>query len=484
MTQETREKLMKKNVQKQIALSVLISAIFVVFAARAWAQEERADAFLRDQATRQHIPGLSVAVVRTGAVIFVRGYGFANIENSVPSTADTVYLLGSVTKTFTATAIMLLVEEDKIELDEPFVNYIKDLSLPKQLEHITVRQLLSHTSGITDFTDIPGSIQFARMDRLPRDVLHDALALPLLYKPGEQFRYSNSNYILLGMIIERIAGKRFGAFLEQHIFQPLQMSSTRMQNLRAVVPKRASGYNWIDGKWLNADYVSPANLYAAGGAISTVLDLVKWDEALFSGKVVKPATLAKMLSATALANGERTHYGLGLELLNDRSRAVAGHAGEAFGFNATLYHYLDDHLTVIVLANQGDAATEFLAKSLAAIYLGLPEISYRNRNPIPDPEPRFAAMLKRVIQAAAKGMVEESLFTGSARGELAPLISRAGPELLASKGTLNSIELLDRSEDGQTLVMVFRARFSNENLIWIMRVGKDGKIAGLEPQPE
>ena len=466
------------------ALAITAFAMILLGAAPVWGQEERADAFLRDQAVRQHIPGLSVAVVQTGAVVFARSYGLANIENSVPATADTVYLLGSVTKTFAATAIMLLAEEGRIELDDPFVNYMKDLSLPKQVEQITVRQLLSHTSGITDFTDIPDSIQFARKDRMPRDVVHDALALPLLFKPGEQFRYSNSNYILLGMIIERIVGKRFSAFLEHRIFQPLHMTSTMMQNLRAIVPKRASGYNWIDGKWLNADYVSPANLYAAGGAISTILDLVKWDEALFSGKLVKPATLSKMLSAALLANGERTHYGLGLELLNDRGHPLAGHAGEAFGFNATLYHYLDDHLTVIVLANQGDAPTEFLAKSAAAIYLGLPEISYRNRNPIPDPEPRFAAILKRVIQSAAKGMVEESLFTVSARGELAPLIARAGPELLAPKGKLNAIELLERAQEGQALVLVFRARFANDNLIWTMRVAKDGNIAGLEPQPE
>ena len=452
--------------------------------APAWTQEARADAFLQDQAARQHIPGLSVTVVRTGAVVFARSYGLANLENSVAATADTVYLLGSVTKTFTATAIMLLEEEGRIQLDEPFVDYIKDLSLPEHLAHITVRQLLSHTSDITDFTDIPGSVQFARMDRLPKDVVRDALALPLLFKPGGQFRYSNSNYILLGMIIERLAGKRLGAFLEQRIFHPLHMASTRMQNLRALVPHRASGYNWIDGKWLNADYVSSANLYAAGGAISSVLDLVKWDEALFSGKVVKPATLAKMMSAAALPGGEHSHYGLGLELLTDRGHAIVGHAGETFGFNATLYHYLDDRLRVIVLTNQGDAATEFLAKSLAAIFLGLSEMSYRNRNEIPDPEPRFAAILQRVIQGAAKGMVDESSFTASAGRELGPLITRAGPELLASKGALKGIALLDRAQEGQTLVLVFRAGFSNENLIWTMRVGKDGKITGLEPQPE
>jgi CubicO group peptidase (beta-lactamase class C family) len=433
---------------------------------------------------RYHIPGLAAAVSSNGTVLLARGYGTANLEHSNAATPESVFLLGSLTKPFTATAIMLLVQDGKIDLNQPIASYLKDLPLPEPVRPVTVRQLLSHTSGIVDFHDIPGSIRYARMDRLPREVIGEAIALPLKFKPGEQFWYSSSNYILLGMIIERVSGKRFGAFVAERIFRPLQMGSTTMQNLRSVIPKRVAGYNWVNGNWLNADYISPSHLYAAGGALSTVLDLAKWDEGLFSGRIVGRDSLMQMLAPAILARGERANYGLGIELTTDRGHRIAGHSDEIFGFNTTLYRYLDDNLMAIVLANEGDAPTEALAMGLVGIFLGLPDVSYSKRSPIADGEPELAEALGRVIAGAATGKVDASLFAPPAANELGPLIERVGPRFLGPKGKLHAIELLERSQEGAIRRLIYRANFDNANVIWNMRVTTDGKIIALEPQAE
>jgi CubicO group peptidase (beta-lactamase class C family) len=467
---------------KSMRFACVLVAVLYLSSVSFGGPTEQVEAYVKSQLTKRHIPGMSVAVVYKGRIVLARGYGFANVELSVPATAETVYMIGSITKHFTAAGLMLLVEDGRIALDDTITSYLPDIpSVPAQ---VTVRHLLTHTSGIIDHTEIPGSVAFARQDRLPREVVKDALARPLQFKPGEQFSYSNTNYFLLGMIIERINRSSFGPYLTKRIFGPLQMKATRMNNRRAIIGQRASGYNWTGQTLVNAGYVSPSNLWSSGGIVSTVQDLALWEHALASHTILKKATLQEMLEPARLSNGQEVKYGLGNELEDQQGHHVAGHAGEVFGFSSAFARYVDDALCVIVLCNLGDAPAEVFAERIAAIYLGLPITSYENNKGIEDKEPKITEMVRRILDAAREGKVDQALFTAPAQRELVPTIRRAGRELLGSKGALKSLVLLERKEIRGKHIFVYRAVFAQDTLIWTLELDDQGKIAKLEPKPE
>lgn len=442
---------------------------------------EQVDKYIAGQMSKYHIPGLSLAVVKDQQIIYQKGYGLANVELSVPAKEESIYMIGSITKNFTASAIMLLAEEGKISLDNPIQGYLGDVQdVPAS---VTVKNLLTHTSGIVDYTTIAGSILFARLDRTPREVVKPALALPLHFTPGEKYEYSNTNYILLGMIIERVAKKNYGQLLFEEFFQPLDMKATRVNNRVDIINNRVSGYNWWENKLHNSDYSSPSNSWSSGGIVSNVTDLAKWDIALRTGKVLKPETMKLMLTPMKLANNQEIKYGLGNELIDDRGHRVGGHNGEIFGFNTSFSRYIDDNITVIVLCNVGDVPGEIFARHIAGLYIGLPETSF-SKEGIEDKEPATTKMLKDVVLQAGKGEVNEDLFTKQAQNDLVPLIKRAGPELMGAMGALKSFILVEKKEEGELRTYIYRAVLENNVLIWTFQLTKDNKIAAIEPKPE
>jgi CubicO group peptidase (beta-lactamase class C family) len=442
---------------------------------------KQVDKYISEQMTKYHIPGLSLAVIKDEQIIYQKGYGFANVELSVPAGAESIYMIGSITKNFTASAVMLLVEEGKIVLDEKITEYLPDVQdVPSS---VTVKHLLTHTSGFVDYTTIPGSILFARMDRTPKEVIKPVLALSLNFTPGEKYEYSNTNYILLGMIIERAAKKNYNQFLTERFFQPLNMTATRVNNRVDIIKNRVTGYNWWENKLHNSDYSSPSNSWSSGAIVSDVTDLAKWDIALRTGKVIKPATISLMLTPMKLNSNQEIKYGLGNELINDRNHRVGGHNGEIFGFNTSFSRYVDDNLTVIVLCNLGDVPGEGFARYIAGLYLGLPEINFSGKG-IEDKEPGITQMLKDVVLQAGKGEVNAALFTKEAQNDLVPLIKRAGPELMETIGKLKSFILLERKDEAELRTYLYRSVFENNTLIWTFQLTKDNKIVAIEPRPE
>ena len=442
---------------------------------------EQADKYITGQMEKYHIPGLSLAVVKDEQVVYQKGYGFANVELSVPAEPGSIYMIGSITKNFTASAIMLLSEERKISLDKKITEYLPDVQdVPSS---VTVRHLLTHTSGITDYTTIPGSILFARVDRTPKEVVKPSLALPLNFVPGEKYEYSNTNYILLGMIIERVAKKSYGQFLFERIFQPLDMTSTRVNNRADIIKNRVAGYNWWENKLHNSDYSSPSNSWSSGAIVSNVTDLAKWDIALRKNKLLKPGIINMMLTPAKLNNNQEIKYGLGNELSSDRGHRIGGHGGEIFGFTTSFSEYIDDNLTVILLCNLGDVPGEVFARHIAGLYLGLTETFYDEKG-IEDKEINITQMLKEVVLKAGKGEVNEKLFTKEAQNDLVPLIKRSGPELMGTMGELKSFNLLERKQEGELTTYLYRAVFANNTLIWTFQLTKDNKITAIEPKPE
>jgi len=349
------------------ALPVLLAlALLAPFATRA----DEVDDYVQAEMKRQHIPGLALAVAKNGELVKTAGYGLANVELNVPVRPDTVFQIQSVTKTFTATAIMLLVEEGKVSVDDKITRHLA--GLPESWKGVTVRHLLSHTSGIKDFINEP--TMDLRKDIQPEDVIESLRKLPLNFKPGEKYAYSNTGYHLLGMIIRKVTGKYWGEFLQERIFGPLEMNNTRVVSLSDIITNRAAGYVWEREQLRNGHFLAPTILaYAGGGLRSTVLDLAKWDAALCTDKILKRSRLDQMWAPAKLNNGSDSTYGFGWGITNFHGHRLISHTGSHMtGFKTVLARFADDQLTVIVLTNQRGANQTAIAMGVAGFYLGEP----------------------------------------------------------------------------------------------------------------
>src|SRR5581483_569495 len=263
--------------------------LLLLAALSAWADAntDKVDGLVAAELARSHTPAFSVAVVSHGRVLLSKGYGLANVEWSAPAGPDTAYELLSLGKQFTASAVMLLVKGGKVSLDESIRTYLPDT--PAEWKPVTVRHLLSHTSGIRDYTDVPGWRESIRQDRTPQELLKTVYGPPQ-FAPGSAWRYSNSNYYALGLLIEKVSGMSYADFLTKNIFATLAMTATRLDDYDDIVPHRAAGYHRNRDKVFNAPYVSPTQKWAAGAILSTADDLAKWAVALDSGSLLDAGT--------------------------------------------------------------------------------------------------------------------------------------------------------------------------------------------------
>src|SRR5262249_14223904 len=241
------------------------------------AQTDKLDEYIQVEMKTRRIPGLALVVIKNGEVAKIRGYGVANLENDVPVNPDTVFDLASVTKQFTATAIMLLVEEGKIKLDDPISKYLR--GSPRKWTAITIRHLLTHTAGLPEYAPLPDKLNYTTAEQFEA-----ATGDSLSFSPGENHQYSNVGYFLLGMIIEKVSGQRYREFLAARFFKPLGMTSTSVLDQWAIVKNRAAGYTIRNGQLVNIRRVWQDELPSDWGVISTVRDLAKWDTALAAGR--------------------------------------------------------------------------------------------------------------------------------------------------------------------------------------------------------
>jgi D-alanyl-D-alanine carboxypeptidase len=317
------------------------------------------------------VAAFSIAVLRGRDTVVMKGYGLADIENDVPATAETVHRIGSVTKQFTSVAIMQLVEEGKIGLDDDITKYLT--GYPTHGRKVLVRHLLNHTSGIPSYTDVGPA--FGR--RIRMDLPHDSLLAivrddSLQFDPGANFYYNNTGYYMLGMIIERVTGKPYGEYLREKLFAPHGLAGTMYCGVGPIIRKRAHGYGRGPNGLVNADYISMNLPYAAGSLCSTVGDLAKWTQLLHSGKLVKQSSFAAMTTPVKLTSGRPMGYGFGLQIDTLGSHRVIHHGGGINGFISELAYYPDDSLTVVVLANTAPAPSEQIAENIARSAFGMP----------------------------------------------------------------------------------------------------------------
>jgi CubicO group peptidase (beta-lactamase class C family) len=322
--------------------------------------------YVRGEMQRQHIPGLALLVSRGGKIVEAEGFGLANVELQVPVKPETVFQSGSVGKQFTATAVMMLVEEGKVGLDDPLTKYFADA--PASWNEVTVRELLSHTAG---FGDYPEKFDFHR-DVTEDEELKLVESIPLAYPAGTKWAYSNLGFLTLGVLIHRVTGEFYGDFLQRRIFRPLDMQTTRIISEADIVPNRAAGYRLVKGELKNQEWVAPMiNTTADGSLYFSILDLAKWDAVLYTEKLLKHSSLEQMWTPAKLKNGQpnKGGYGFGWFIVERHGHRVISHDGAWQGFETTIARYVDDQLTVVVLTNLAGAKPGVIAEHVAQLYL-------------------------------------------------------------------------------------------------------------------
>jgi D-alanyl-D-alanine carboxypeptidase len=331
------------------------------------AQADKLDQFVNAEMAKNRIPGASIAVLREGKLLTARAYGLANVEFAVSVSGDTVHQLASATKPFTATAVMLLVEQGKLSLDDTVVKLLPEL--PAAWSKVTVRHLLTLTSGLPDWFDASagprGNLSDSQANR--EEILKKISGRPLEYQPGEKWSYNQTGPVLLGMIIEKVSGTTFENFLGERLFTPLGMTATRFGNSRDVINNlNPTWYMWEKDALRRFDLDYPRWSFPGAGLNTTISDLAKWDAALQAGRIVKRSTVEQMWTPARLNSGRTAEYGLGWYVLDLDGRKAVGHGG---GRNNWIVHFVDSKVTIIVLSNLFRADALSLVRGVADLYL-------------------------------------------------------------------------------------------------------------------
>jgi len=353
-----------------LVLAALVPALSLSAASPAWAAAgpeagvaARIDAFVVAELRKQKTPGVAIAVIRGSQVILARGYGEANVELHVPVGRETMFQSGSIGKQFTAVAVMLEVEDGKLGLDDPITRYFR--GAPAGWRRITVRNLLTHTSGIPTYssTDIN-----SRNDYSEDDLLRVAYRLPLEFEPGSRFSYSNTGYMLLGFIIRRVSGRFYGDVLRDRVFVPLGMKTARVISEADIVANRAAGYQLVHGEIKNQEWLAPTLNTTADGALHLSLDdYIAWDRGLRSNALLRSTSWSAIYTPVTLKSGRTYPYGFGWDVDRALAKPWYHHGGASLGFQSLISRYLADDLTVVVLANLADAITDRFVDGITRI---------------------------------------------------------------------------------------------------------------------
>jgi len=357
--------------KQSASLRLLLLAFLVTFAASA--QQSSApppdltakfNEYMDAQARISRFTG-AVLVAREGKVLFARGYRMANMEHNIANTPQTKFRLGSITKQFTAVAFMQLQEKGKLTVQDLVCKYVPEC--PAAWAPITIHHLLTHTSGIPSFTSFPDYQPTMMLPSPPEKTLARFRDKPLDFAPGERYSYSNSGYVLLGYILEKVAGQTYDQYLREHILDPAGMSNTGYDWNTTVLPGRASGYSRRgQSAYANAEYIHMSIPHAAGSMYGSVEDFVKWDQALYGETVLKQASLGAMFTPV------KDNYAYGWVVRDIAGRKTIGHGGGINGFNTAFTRYPDDNLMVVAFSNVEGTRVGPVTNDLAAIALGLP----------------------------------------------------------------------------------------------------------------
>lgn len=340
-------------------------AILALVALACFVHADEVDDLALAEMKASNSPGLGLVVVKDGKVLKQASYGIANLETGTPATVDTVFRMASMSKQFCAAAAMLLIQDGKWKLEDPISKFLT--KSPETWSKITLRHLLTHTSGMPGFAPADG---FSFRENPTGDRYIEMLGKKKLnFQPGEKFEYSNEGYSILGILVGKVAGKPLDAFVSERILKPVGMDSTSYYNLERLVPGRANGYIWDKDHHENAIPLRPYAMAGSGGMQSNILDWVKWDAALQGESILSKSIKEQIWTPAKLNDGKETGYGFGWVVRKVDGKLVVSHSGGTAGFTSNVVRHVDDKLTVVVFQNvQGGGAIK-LSNDIAAWYL-------------------------------------------------------------------------------------------------------------------
>jgi CubicO group peptidase (beta-lactamase class C family) len=445
------------------------------------------DSFVASEMARQKIPGLALGIYSRGRILLAKGYGQSNVELGVPVKPETIFQSGSVGKQFVSAAIMMLVEEGKLSLDDSLAKYFPDA--PASWKPILIKNLLSHTSGLSEYESDertgPQGPFYLRLDTNEDELVTKIEVLPIEWPVGDKWAYRNTNYVLLGVIIRKVTGMPYHEFLGQRIFKPLGMASTRLISERDIIPNRAAGYELENGQLKNQEWVSPSYNSTADGALYfNVLDLAKWDAALYTTQLLKQSSLDRIWTVYPLNSGEPnpSGYGFGWHIGKQNGHKRIDHNGAWQGFSTDISRYPDDSVTVVVLTNLDASHSD--PDPIAQVVAGLaaPSLLPPKLTAIPDTQPAIAASLAKVLDQLAKGEdirpqatpERAALITPNARKWLQNRLATLWPG-----GTLTLVKHLAPSDPAFHAYSMFRLRKGDDAALVTFGLDPSGKISTL-----
>ncbi len=409
---------------------------------------EKVDNYVEHALTERHIPGLSLAVIRDGIPVKIKGYGYADIENKVPVNPETIFQSGSVGKQFTATAILQLKEEGKLNLDDKISKYFA--GTPAAWQNITIRNLLTHTSGIPDYET--ANLLDLRKDYSEQQLLQFAMQLPLDFQPGEKWAYSNTAYVLLGILIHQITGKFYGEVLHDKIFVPLSMETIRVINEPDIIMNRSRGYELQNGEWKNQSWVAPLlNTTADGSLYLSVLDLIKWDAAITKEKILNHEDLQAMITPVKLNNDSLHPYGFAWFLSPLNGHKAFQHSGSWQGYNTYIAKFPDDQLTIIVLTNVNPSNPGLIAKDIAALYV--PQLSRQSVSVITDDNANMTNFVTQLYKNPKELDLNNKLIAQEAVSKIQSLIT-TNHSLIETFGHVQNIEPVKADNNHQNKYLI------------------------------
>lgn len=450
----------------------------MLLAVPATAFADRIDDYLKEQMRKNHIPGLAVAVVRDGKVLKIKGYGVANLEWQSPVATDTAFQIASSTKPLTGTALMLLVEEGKISLDDRVSKYLPDA--PAAWQSITIRHLATHSSGISN--NMPVNPQASIEEHVKA-----SYTVPLDYTPGEKSAYGLADFVVLTYIIEKVSGQSYADFLRAKLLAPLGMRNTGFDftaesgPIRSanVIKNRATVYRWENNDFRSYSFFYHVRGYSAGGIYSTIEDLAKFVAAFDEGKLLSEKTLAQMWSRDKLANGSLNGFGVGWVVDTYGGRRVVGHSGGPA--LADIQRFPDEKLSVVVIQN-GQRVYPYMAKGVADFYL--PPAPPSEVKPIADEHAELTAIVKKVIADGMQDKLDETLFTADAQKNFVPQYRNFGLPFFASLDAPQSFALVEHKPKETGVVRRYRGIYGKKGVTWTFEFDKDNKIVFFDPRPE
>ncbi|SEL48662.1 CubicO group peptidase, beta-lactamase class C family [Maribacter orientalis] len=338
---------MEKSLYTKFLL-VVITVLSLNFQSMGYAQNlTKIDSLLQEKYSG-NTPGATFLISKNGSVIYKKAFGLANLELNVPMKTNNVFKIGSMTKQFTAISILMLMEKGKLNLDDEITKFIPDY--PTNGNKITIHHLLTHTSGIKDYTKVKGLNAISQKDLTPLELIDFSKNEPIDFVPGEKYEYNNSGYVILGYIIEKITGQSYANFVEEQIFKKLKMTASQFASQREVIQNRASGYQKNDN-YINRMDFSLTLAYSVGGLMSTVDDMFKWQEAIKNNFLISKETTKKAFTNYTLNNGEHTNYGYGWHIKTINKNQTFEHGGAVWGFKSMGVYFPDLDIYVIGLTN-------------------------------------------------------------------------------------------------------------------------------------